>query len=153
MLLYSSSPYEKSFLLAKYDLGRHNEVNFSFFYNIHSNFCTKWLPPLWFFSEKFPFENFSNQNFYSLIYENSQMNKSSVGKYTNDNRRLIVDPTPNFKLLFNQFNNVTVELKKKNPENFINCKNLDTNEIQKMEIEPNSLSLFHINSCSLNKIF
>ena len=81
------------------------------------------------------------------------MNKSSVGKYTNDNRRLIVDPTPNFKLLFNQFNNVTVELKKKNPENFINCKNLDNDEIQKMEIEPNSLSLFHINSCSLNKIF
>ena len=53
--------------------------------------------------------------------------------------------------MFNQFNELAAESNKKNPENFINCKNLDIDEIQKMKIEQNSLSLFHINSCSLNK--
>ena len=41
----------------------------------------------------------------------------------------------------------------KNPENFLNFRNLDIDEIQKIKIEPNLLSLFHINSCSLNKNF
>ena len=74
------------------------------------------------------------------------------GKYSNDNCILKLNPPPNLKLFFNQFNELTVESNKKNPENFINCRNLDIDEIQKMNIEPNSLSLFHINSCSLNKI-
>ena len=74
-------------------------------------------------------------------------------KYSNDNSILKLSPPPNLKLLFNQFNELTAESNKKNPENFINCRNLDIDEIQKMKIEPNSLSLFHINSCSLNKYF
>ena len=41
----------------------------------------------------------------------------------------------------------------KNPENFINCRDLDNNQIQKMKTKPNSISLFHINSCFLNKNF
>ena len=45
------------------------------------------------------------------------------------------------------------ESNKKSSENFINCRNLDIDEIQMMKIEPNALSLFHINSCSLNKNF
>ena len=45
------------------------------------------------------------------------------------------------------------ESNKKNPKSFINYRNLDIDEIQKMKIEPNSLSLFHINCCSLNKNF
>ena len=74
-------------------------------------------------------------------------------KYSNDNSILKLSPPPNLTLLFNQFNELTAESNKKNPENFINCRNLDIDEIQKMKIEPNSLSLFHINSCSLNKNF
>ena len=77
------------------------------------------------------------------LWENIQMN----------NTILKLNPPPNLKLLFNQFNELTAESNKKNPENFINCRNLDIDEIQKMKIEPNSLSLFHINSCSLNKNF
>ena len=79
------------------------------------------------------------------------MNESSVGKYSNDNNILKRNPPPNLKLLFNQLNELTAEFNERNPENFINCKNLDIDEIQKMKIEPNSLSLLHINSCSLNK--
>ena len=63
------------------------------------------------------------------------------------------DIPPNFILLFHQFNDLTTESNKKNPENFINCRNPDIDEIQKMENKPNSLSLFHINFCSLNKNF
>ena len=37
------------------------------------------------------------------------MNESSVGTYTNDNSILVLDPTPNLTLLFNQFNNLTAE--------------------------------------------
>ena len=81
------------------------------------------------------------------------MSESSVGKYTNDNSILTLNLPPNLKLLFNQFNESTAESNKKNPENFINCRNLDIDEIQKMKIEPNSFSLFHMNCCSLNKHF
>ena len=55
--------------------------------------------------------------------------------------------------MFNQFNELTAESNKEKPENFINCKNLGIDEIQKMKIEPNLLSLPHINSCSLHKNF
>ena len=60
----------------------------------------------------------------------------------NDNSILKLNPPPNFKLLFNQFNELTAESNKKSPENFINCRNLDIDEIQKMKIEPNSLFLY-----------
>ena len=76
-----------------------------------------------------------------------------MGKYTNDNSILTLNPPPNLKLLFTQFNELKTESNKNNPENFINCRNLDIDEIQKMKIEPTSLSLFHINSCFLNKNF
>ena len=81
------------------------------------------------------------------------MNGSSVGKYTNGNTILTLNPPLNLKLLFNQFNELTAESNNKNHENFLNCRNLDIDEIQKMKTEPNSLSLFHINCCSLNKNF
>ena len=76
-----------------------------------------------------------------------------MGKYSDDSSMLTLNPPPNLKLLFNQFNELTAESNKKNPENFINCRNIDINEIQMMKVEPNSLSLFHINSCSLNRHF
>ena len=82
------------------------------------------------------------------------MNESifSVGIYSNDNSTLTLNLPINLKLLFNQFNELTAE-SNKNLENFINCKNLDIYEIQQMKIDPNLLSLFQINSCSLNKHF
>ena len=39
----------------------------------------------------------------------------------------------------------------KNPENYMNCKNLDTDRIHNMEIEPNSLFLFQVNFCFISK--
>ena len=76
-----------------------------------------------------------------------------MGKYTNENSILTFNPPSNLKLLFNQFNKLTAESNKAKPESFINCKILGIDEIQKMKIEPNLLSLPHINSCSLHKNF
>ena len=128
-----------------------NHLNFLDFQLISGNnsdpwFCFKCI------SKTFPFGNLNNQNFHSFIHNNPEMN-GSVGKYTNDNSILTLNPPPNLKLLFNQFNELAAESNKKNPENFINCRNLDIDKIQKIKIEPNSLSLFHINCCSLNKNF
>ena len=129
-----------------------NHLNFLDFQHTNGNsndpwFCFKCT------CKTFPFGNLNNQNFHPFIYSDSEMNESSVGKYSNDNNTLKLNPTPNLKLLFNQFHELTAESNKKNPEDFISCSNLDVDEIQKMKIEPNSLSLFHINSCSLNKNF
>ena len=63
------------------------------------------------------------------------MNKSSVGQCTSDRRILTLNSPPNLKSSFNQFNELTVESNKKNPDNFINCRNLDIDEIQKIKIE------------------
>ena len=81
------------------------------------------------------------------------MNESSVGKHSNDNSILKLNPPLNLKLSFDQFNELTAESNTQNLQNFINYRNLDIDEIQKMKIEPDSVSLFHINSCSLNKNF
>ena len=41
-----------------------------------------------------------------------------MGKYSDDNTILKLNPPPNLKLLFNQFNELTSESNKKSPENF-----------------------------------
>ena len=42
-----------------------------------------------------------------FIHNNSEMNESSVGKYTNDNSTLTFDPPPNLKLFIKQFKELT----------------------------------------------
>ena len=81
------------------------------------------------------------------------MNESTVGKYANERCMLTLNPPPNYKLFFNQFNELTAKSNKKNLENLINYRSPDIDEIQKMKTEPNSLSLLHIDTCSLNKNF
>ena len=120
-----------------------NHLNFLDFQRISGNNSDPWFC----FQcncQKFPYGNLNNQNFHSFIRSKSEMNESSVGKYTNDNSILTLNPPPNLKLLFNQFNELTAESNKKNPANFINCRNLDIDEIQEMKIEANPLSLFLI---------
>ena len=56
--------------------------------------------------------------------------------------------------IFNQFNNTSQTHGYKDPENVVRYKYYDFEEVQLMQI-PNKnscLSLFHINTCSLNKI-
>ena len=63
-------------------------------------------------------------------------------------------PPSDLTLLYNQFNNTSPE-KHNDPENVVNSKYYDIDQIQTLQF-PNkqkSLALFHINACSLNKNF
>ena len=63
-------------------------------------------------------------------------------------------PPPDLAVVFNPFNNAISE-NCSNPEKVSQSKYYDIDELQHLKI-PNkekSLSLFHINSCSLNKNF
>ena len=68
---------------------------------------------------------------------------------------LVLKLPPSLSSLFNQFNKIPQTHDHKGPENVVSCKYYDLKEVQSMEI-PNKnscLSLFHINTCSLNKNF
>ena len=67
---------------------------------------------------------------------------------------LSLKPPSELALLYNQFNNTSPE-KHNDPENVVNSKYYDIDQIQTLKF-PNkqkSLALFHINACSLNKNF
>ena len=67
---------------------------------------------------------------------------------------LSLTPSSNLELLVNLFSNTTPE-NSNDPENISSSKYYDTEEMHNIEIPHNnkSLSLFHINACSLNKNF
>ena len=90
-----------------------NHQNFLDFQHIIGNNKDPWLC-FKCTSEIFPFGNLNNQNFHLLIHNNSEINESSVGKYTNDNSILAFNPPPNLKLLFNRLNELTAESNMKN---------------------------------------
>ena len=98
----------------------------------------------------FPFGNLNNQKFLGFVNNNNDNNNESK----NSNSSLILKPPPDLALLFNQFNNAIPE-NNNDPENVIQSKYYDIDELQQLKI-PNkekSFSFFHINSCSLNKNF
>ena len=66
---------------------------------------------------------------------------------------LILKPQKNLSDLFNEFNNFSDQ--NKNQENVSNCKHYDLNKIKPLNKLNNksSLSLFHLNTCSLSKNF
>ena len=99
----------------------------------------------------FPFGNLNNQNFQTFIGNKKTITNSET---KNLNSSLLLKPPRDLTLLCNQFNNAIPE-NRSDPENVIQSKYYDIDELQKLKIpnKENSLSLFHINSCSLNKNF
>ena len=69
------------------------------------------------------------------------------------NNSLLLKPSQNLELLANQFNNATPE--NNDPGKIASSKYYDIDEMHNIKIpqKNNSLSLFHINACSLNKNF
>ena len=94
----------------------------------------------------FPFGFLSNRFF--ICFKNVSENVSSK------NSSIHLTPPPNLALLFNQFNNTSPE-QNVDPENVVNSRYFDIDEIQALKLydKKNSLSFFHINACSLNKNF
>ena len=114
----------------------------------------------WYFieccSKIFPFNSLSCNKIFLACCTNTDI--SSImqwkGQKTAEISSLVLKPTPNLELLVNQFNNVTPE-NNNDPENISSSKYYDIDEMHNVEI-PNknkSLSLFHINACSLHKKF
>ena len=98
----------------------------------------------------FPFTNITNKNLQS-VFSNEEYH---VDDYIDNstNTRLILKPQENSTTLFNEFNNLSSD-QNNNSGNIINSKYYDIDEIQTLSKLNNkgTLSLFHINSCSLSK--
>ena len=73
----------------------------------------------------------------------------------NSTSTLVLKQPANLSQLFNQFNNITENHAKKYPDNVVKCRFYDIEEIQTLNIrnKSKSLSMFHINTCSLSKNF
>ena len=73
----------------------------------------------------------------------------------NSTSMLVLKQAANLSQLFIQFNNITESHTNKDPDNVVKCRYYHIEEIQTLNI-PNkskSLSVFHMNTCSLSKNF
>ena len=77
-----------------------------------------------------PFGNLNNENFLDFIGNNNNTITSSETK--NLNSSVLLKPTPDLALLFNQFNNAVPE-NRSDPENIIQSKYYDRDELQKLK--------------------
>ena len=104
-------------------------------------------------SEIYAFDSLSKQNFMSYISEN--LTDSLKLDNLNSTSTLVLKQPANLSQLFNQFNNTNENHTSKDPDNAVKCRYYDIEEIQTLKI-PNkskSLSMLHINTCSLSKNF
>ena len=107
--------------------------------------------------EIFPFGTLANKNLSMMMVNSSTSTVKNI--YINANNinstSLIPKPYANWSLLFNHFNNFSPE-QKNMPENVMNSNYYDIHQFQtliKFYGKNKSLSLFHINACSLSKKF
>ena len=101
-------------------------------------------------SNIYPFTNITNKKLQSVFSNEEYHVDCYIGISTNT--RLVLKPQGNLTNLFNEFNNLSSD-QNNNSENIINSKYYDVDEIQtlnKLNVK-RTLSLFHINSCSLSK--
>ena len=86
----------------------------------------------------FPFGNLADKDF-----SRSVLNKYI--KISNKNSSVLLKPPPNLALLFNQFNNSSPK-QKIDPENVVNSRYFDIDQIQSLKFpqKEKSLSFFHI---------
>ena len=94
-----------------------------------------------------------NKNFISNNYDRNNKSKN----IDNKDSSLLLKPSEHLKDLVNQFNNMSSprdDINSDDPENTASFKYYNTDEIQNLKKKTNkstSLSLFHINACSLSK--
>ena len=103
-------------------------------------------------SEIFPFSTVKNKNFISNFYDSNKANN-----IVDKDSSLLLKPSEHLKQLVNQFNNMSLQtddINSVDPENTVSSKYYDIDELQNLKINnSNSLSLFHINACSLSRNF
>ena len=104
-------------------------------------------------SRIFPFNSLiSNTNFLACCTSTDIKNMQWKDLGSDHNSSLLLNPSPNLELLVEQFNNANAE-NTNCPENISSFKYYDIEEMHNIKIprKNKSLSLFHINACSLNK--
>ena len=99
-------------------------------------------------TELFLFGTLNNKTCNKYVNRNNVQNKD-IDEDNSSN--LVLKPPPNLNSLFLQFNNSSQIHDFKDPENVVNCKYYNLEEILTMKFpnKKDSLSLFHINACSL----
>ena len=106
----------------------------------------------WYCSEIYALGKSRKQNF--VIYTGHLTDSLKLDNM-NSTSTLVLKQPANLSQLLNQFNNITENHTNRNPDNVVKCRYYDIEEIQALNI-PNkskSLSMFHINTCSLSKNF
>ena len=101
----------------------------------------------------FPFNSLSsNKNFLDCCTNTDNNSTHWIDLENDHNSSLSLKLSSNLELLVNQFNNATPE-NSNDPEKVCSSKYYDIEEMHNIEIphKNKSLSLFHINACSLNK--
>ena len=95
-----------------------------------------------------------NKNFLACCTNNDNNITQWIDLENYHNSSLFLKPSSNLDLLVNQFNNATLE-NNNDPEKICSSKYYDIEEMGNIEIphKNKSLSLFHINACSLKKNF
>ena len=98
----------------------------------------------------FPFTNITNKKVQSF-FSNEEYHADDY-IHNSINTCLVLKPKENLANLFNEFNNLSYD-QNNSSEIIINCKHYDIDEIQTLNKLNNkcTLSLFHIDSCSLSK--
>ena len=102
-----------------------------------------------------PFNSLSSNKNFPACCTNTNTNIAQWKDLENDhNSSLLLKPSSNLELLVNQFNNATPEISN-DPEKISSSKYYNIEEMYNIEIphKNESLSLFPINACSLNKSF
>ena len=102
----------------------------------------------------FPFNSLSsNKNFLACFMSTANDTTQWIDLENDHNGSLSLKPSSNLELLVNQFNNTTAE-NSNDPEKICSSKYYGIEEMHDIEIphKNKSLSLFHINACSLNKV-
>ena len=96
----------------------------------------------------------SNKNFLDCCTNTDNNSTHWIDLENDNNSSLSSKPSSNLELLVNQFNNATPE-NTNDPKKVCSSKYYDFEERNNIEIphKNKSLSLFHINACSLNKNF
>ena len=105
-------------------------------------------------SETLPFNTVKTKTFISNFYDSNNKSKN----IDDNDSSLLLKPSEHLKHLVNQFHNMSSpadDINTDDPENTVSSKYYDVDELQNLKItnKSKSLSLFHINSCSLSNNF
>ena len=98
--------------------------------------------------EVFPFTSINNYKLHTLL------SSKRFCDFESTDTCLILNSPKNLTHLFNEINNLSPD-NEDCPDERVNCKYYDINQIQKLKSmnNKNSLSLFHLNTCSLSRNF